>query len=264
VIRGAQRIEVVLNTGERRPARVVGDDFPFSDVAVLSVPAQGLRQVAFGSSAALRPGDFVAAVGGDRGLYGQGGAVTVGVVSATQRTLPRSGVNLEDLVQTDAAMNNGDSGGALINLAGEFVGLITSVVRTEGSDSLVQGVGFAQSSDSMRPVVAELIRTGRYPRARIGIERPDEQHIEITGEIAAQRRLPVANGALIVAPAPNSPAARAGIQPGDIVVGVNGAKIDFDFPMVNLLKQLPRGTRVELAVLRGGRAITIPVTPEDQ
>ncbi|MSQ37745.1 MAG: PDZ domain-containing protein [Chloroflexi bacterium] len=265
VIKGATKIEVVLANGDRRPARLVGDDSPFSDVAVLSVAPQGLRQVAFGASSALRPGDFVLAVGADRGLYGAGGAATMGIVSATNRILPRSGVNLEDLIQIDAAINSGDSGGALVNLNGEFVGMITSVIRDEGPErAVVFGVGFAQSSDSLRPVVAELIRSGRYPRPRIGIERPDEQHLEISPDLAAQRRLPVPNGALIVAPAPNSPTVRAGIQVNDIVIGVNGAKIDFDFPMVNLLKRLPRGARVDLAVLRAGRTITIAVQPDDQ
>ena len=265
VIRGATRIEVVLANGDRRPARLVGEDSPFSDVAVLAVAPQGLRQVAFGASAALRPGDIVLAIGADRGLYGAGGAATMGIISATDRILPRSGVNVEDLLQIDAAINSGDSGGALVNLSGEFVGMITSVIRDEGSErSAVVGVGFAQSSDSLRPVVAELIRAGRYPRPRIGIERPDEQHVEITADVANQRRLPVPNGALIVAPAPNSPAVRAGIVAGDIVLGVNGAKVDFDFPMVNLLKRLPRGSRVDLAVLRGGRTLTVSMTAEDQ
>lgn len=265
VLKGATQIEVILANGDRRPARLVGEDSPFSDLAVLAVAPQGLRQVAFGASNALRPGDFVLAIGADRGLYGTGGAATMGIVSATDRILPRNGMNLEDLIQIDAAINSGDSGGALVNLNGEFVGMITSVVRDEGSErSVVFGVGFAQSSDSLRPVVAELIRSGRYPRPRIGIERPDEHHLEITPDLAATRRLPVPNGALIVAPAPNSPATRAGMQPGDIVLGVNGAKIDFDFPMVNLLKRLPRGARVDLAVLRAGRTITVSIMPDDQ
>ena len=108
-----------------------------------------------------------------------------------------------------------------------------------------------------------MVAGGRFPRARIGIERPEEQHLEIDPDVAAQRKLPVQQGALVTTPAPGSPAARAGITAGDIVVGVNGQPVTYEVPMVNLLKHLPRGARVDLAVLRAGRTMTVPLTPEE-
>ncbi|MSQ36598.1 MAG: PDZ domain-containing protein [Dehalococcoidia bacterium] len=263
VVDGAATLSVVLATGEQRPAQLVGDDWPFTDLALLTVPPQGLRQIAFGTSADLRPGDLVLAVSGGSGAFGGGNAVAIGVVSGTDRALPRSGYTLEDLVQTDTAINSGDSGGALVNLRGEFVGLLTTVVRSTVTGVHVEGVAFAQSSDSLRPIVANLVRSGRHPRPRLGIERPDRQHLEVTPELAAERRLPVTAGALVTAPQPNSPAALAGVQAGDIVVGVNGAEVTLDEPFVNLLKRVPRGSRVELAVLRGGRVTIVPITPEE-
>lgn len=262
VVRGATELAVVLANGDQRPARLLTDDWPFSDVAVITVPPQGLRPVALGSSSTLRPGDFVLPITGGTGGFGPGNAVALGVVSGVGRSLVRPGVILEDLIQTDANINSGDSGGALVNLQGEVVGLITSVVRSGPGGLELTGIGFAQSADSIRPVVASAISGTRYPRARIGIEVPTTQHVEITPELAAERRLPVQAGALVVAPATNSPAVRAGIETGDVVVGVNGVAIDLDTPFVNLLKALPAGARPTLAILRAGRPQTVTVTPE--
>jgi S1-C subfamily serine protease len=263
VVGGAADVSVVLSTGEQRPARLIADDAPFSDLAVLQVDPKGLRQVAFGASDALKPGDMVIAITGGSGVFGQGNAVSTGVVSATNRTLPRSGVTFEDLIQTDAAVNSGDSGGALVNLDGEFVGLITTVVRDAGSGVVVEGVAFAQSSDSLRTIVSDIVRTGSHPRPRIGIEFPDQEHVEVTPDLAAQQGLPVGEGALVTAVAPGSPAANAGIQNGDIVVGVNGAPVTLDQPMVNLLKLLPPGVRVDLVILRNGQQLPISITPSE-
>lgn len=262
VIRGATSLAVVLANGDQRPARLLTDDWPFTDVAVITIPPQGLRAVALGSSSTLRPGDFVLPISGGTGGFGPGNTVALGVVSGVQRSIVRPGVILEDLIQTDANINNGDSGGALVNLQGELVGLITSIVRSGPGGLELTGLGFAQSADSIRPVIASAISGTRYPRARIGIEVPTTQHLEITPELAAQRRLPVEAGALVIAPAANSPAARAGIEAGDIVIGVNGVGIDLDTPFVNLLKALPAGARPSLAILRGGRPQTVTVTPE--
>lgn len=263
VVRGAARITVHLPNGEERPARLVADDSPFTDSALLQVAPQGLRAASLGASEALRAGDLVLAVSGGTGQFGAGNTTALGIVSATGRTLPRTGVTFEDLIQTDAAINSGDSGGALVNLRGEVIGLITTVIRTGPGGGEVRDVGFAQSSDSLRPVVAAMVASGRFPRARIGIERPEEQHIEIDPAVAAARKLPVQQGALVTAARPDSPAGKAGIVPGDIIVGVNGQPVTYEVPMVNLLKRLPRGARVDLAVLRAGRSVTIQVTPEE-
>ena len=259
VIEGAATISVLLDSGEQRPARLVADDSPFTDLAVLSIPAQGLRSIPFASSSALKAGDVVLAVRGS--TVGQGNTVAQGVVSGINRAWPREGFILEDLIQTDASVNQGDSGGALVNLDGELVGLLTTVVRQGPGGAPIQGVAFAQAGDALRPIVANIVRSGSHPRPRLGIERPGSQHLEINPELVAARRLPVEAGALVVAPAPDSPAARAGIEAGDIVLGMNGVQFTLDQPFVNILKRLPRGQRAELLVLRGGRQMVIPVTP---
>jgi len=260
VIEGAEQITVVLPTGEPRAATRLSDDAPFTDLAVLMVQPQGLRTAAFGDSAALRPGDAVLAI--TRGRLSDGAqTVSAGVVSALGRAWARNGVILEDLVQTDAAVNPGDSGGALINLDGEFVGLLTTVVRTDASGRAVQGVAFAQSSNSLRPVVERIVERGAYPRARPGIERPGSQHLEISPEFAVEQELPVPFGALVLAPAPGSPAQAAGVRPGDIIVAINGIAVNFDNPLPNLLKRLPFGADAELLVVREGRELQITVSP---
>ncbi len=261
VVGGATAISVFLSTGEQRPAQLIADDSPFTDLAMLRVDPQGLRQIAFGASDVLEPGDMVVAVAGGGGVFGRGNTANLGVVSANHRILPRNGVTFEDLIQTDAAVNSGDSGGALVNLDGEFVGLITTVVRDAGSGVAVEGVAFAQSSDSLRPIVANIVQQGVHPRPRIGIEYPGAQHIEVTPELAAEQGLGIDAGALVVEPAPGSPAADAGVLPGDIVVGVNGARVALEQPMVNLLKLLPAGVRVDLLILRDGRELPISIIP---
>src|SRR5690606_2065594 len=124
---GAATLSVVLATGEERPAQLVSDDSPFADLAVLQIAPAGLRVASFGDSGVLRPGDTVIAVRG--GAITPGNSVALGAVSGTGRVWARNNALLEDLVQTDAAINNGDSGGALVNLEGEVVGLLTTVVR---------------------------------------------------------------------------------------------------------------------------------------
>ena len=260
VIDGAERIRIVLATGEERPATALSDDAPFTDLAVLLVAPQGLRVVPFGDSTALQTGDTVLAIARGR-LRDAEQTVSAGVVSALRRNWARNGVILEDLVQTDAAVNPGDSGGALINLDGELVGLLTTVVRTDASGRTVQGVAFAQSSNSLRPVVEDIMLRGAHLRPRPGIERHGSQHLEISPEFAVAQGLPVPFGALVIAPAPGSPAEAAGVRPGDIVVAMNGVAVDLDNPLPNLLKRLTHGAGADFLIIRDGRQLRITVSP---
>jgi serine protease DegQ len=255
VVEGAEGIAVALATGEQRPARVVGDDSPFTDLAVLQVPALGLRSTKLVPSRDVHIGEPVVALGGSA-IAGQNSA-SFGIVSGVRRTWPRPSVTLEDLLQTDAAVNHGDSGGALMTRAG-IVGLLTTVVRETPNGLPIAGVSFAQSTDSLQPAIESIVRTGRFPRARLGIERLD-QHIEVTPAVAARGQLPVSQGALVTAVAPNSPAGSAGVLVGDIIVGLNGVQIDLDTPLVNLLKAVRPGTRVDLALVRAGQPTRISV-----
>jgi S1-C subfamily serine protease len=260
VIDGAQEIRIVLATGEQRPAITLSDDSPFTDLAVLLVPPNGLRTADFGNSAELRPGDTVLAIARGR-LSDAHETVTAGVVSGIGRTWARNGILLEDLVQTDASVNAGDSGGALINLDGEFVGLLTTVVRTDGSGRSVHGVSFAQSSNSLRPVFERIVEQGSYPRARLGIERPLHHHLEISPSLALDQDLPVKFGALIVNTEPGSPADSAGVRAGDIIVSVNGSTVDFNNPLPNLLKRLTVGADADLLLIRDGEEFLITISP---
>ncbi|HJM90223.1 MAG TPA: trypsin-like peptidase domain-containing protein [Dehalococcoidia bacterium] len=261
VIDGAQAITVILGTGEERPAVIAGHDSPFTDLAVLQIASQGLRSARFGDSDALVMGDVVAAVSGT--LLGTtfDPSVSTGVVSALGRSWPRNGVILEDLVQTNVAVNHGDSGGALIDVHGDVIGLLTTVVRSDPSGLAVQGVAFAQSANSLRMIVESIAARGSFLRPRPGIERPNLQHIEISPELAATEGLPVTFGALIIEPRAGSPAEAAGIRAGDIVVGMNGIAVDFDNPLPNLLKRLSPGATADFFVLRNGRELLIPVSP---
>ncbi len=257
IVQDAERVIVVLSTGERREALVVGSDAPYTDMAVLQVAPGGLRRAELGSARALRPGDPVAAIAG--GLISAENKVTTGVISALGVPWPRIGVVLEDLVQTDAAVNHGDSGGALVTAAGEVVGLLTTVVRLDPAARAMEGVAFAQSTDSLGPAIDSIIATGSFPRPRPGIEQPGRHHVEVTASLAQELALPVAAGALLTAVEPGSPAAAVGLAAGDIVVGVNGRAIDSSHPLVNLLKPLPAAGSAELLIVRDGREIVVTV-----
>ena len=259
VIDGAAELGVLLSTGERRPASVVSHDAPYSDLAVLRIPPAGLRSAALGDSSLLRHGDPVAVVAGAG--FAAGNSVKVGVVSGVGREWPRNGVVLEDLVQTDAPVNHGDSGGALVNADGEVVGLLTTVVRALPDGRSVEGVAFAQSSNSLRDIVGDIVLLGSYLRPRLGIEHPFRHHVELTPQRAAERGIPLSLGALVIAVEAGSAATAAGIRPGDIVVAVNGAAVDLERPFVNLVKELDPAATAELTVVRAGVRLSVPVIP---
>ncbi len=259
VIAGAEEITVVLSTGERRPAELIADDSPFRDLAILAIEPGGLRAAEVGDSDALLLGDRVVVIAG--GLVDFRNQVKVGVVSSTNVALPRTGLILDGLIQTDAAVNHGDSGGAMVDLDGRVVGLMTTVVRTQPSGQIVEGAAFAQRLDQMLPTIDAVRSTGVNPRGRLGFERPGVQHLALDAELASDIGAPVSQGAAIIDVVPGSPADEAGIVPGDIVVALAGQPIRSDSPLVNLLGAVPAGAQIELVVLREGIEQTIIVSP---
>jgi len=259
VIAGAARLTVVLSTGERRPATYVADDSPFNDMAVLRVQPSGLRTVSLGDSDALRPGDPLTVI--SSGLVTYENQVKAGVASAVHLDFPRPGVVLQDMVQTDAAVNHGDSGGALLNDRGEVVGLVTTVVRSNPNGEAVEGVGLAHSINSLRPVLDAVIATGASPRPRLGIERLGTHHVPVD-RTKLPANSPYADGVAIVAVDRGSPAETAGVRVGDVVTAVNGQPIESLAPFVNLLGVSPAGRDVQLTVFRDGRQRTVNVSPQ--
>ena len=258
VIFGAAELTVVLSTGERRAATYVADDSPFHDMAVLRVQGGGLRALPLGDSSALRPGDSISVV--SSGLVTFENQVKSGIISTSGLDFPRPGVVLQDMLQTDAAVNHGDSGGALLNDRGQVVGLVTTVVRQTPNGDTVEGVGLAHSINSLRPAIDAVLQTGANPRPRLGIERLNQHHVPIDRSKLPPNS-PYADGVAIVAVDRGSPAESAGIRIGDVITAVNGQPIEGLAPFVNLLGASPAGRDVQLSVFRDGRQRAVTVTP---
>ncbi|MDR7439103.1 MAG: trypsin-like peptidase domain-containing protein [Armatimonadota bacterium] len=246
VIANATQIRVKLLDGTELEGRVVGTD-PLSDLAVIKVNPQGRRLPAaeLGDSSRLRVGQLAIAIGNPFGL---GSTVTVGVISALNRQIsdPGSGVRLDNMIQTDAAINPGNSGGALVNSAGQVIGINTAIIAQ------AQGIGFAIPSSVARTVMEQLIRTGSVQRPFLGVATQD-----ITPEIASQYGLPVNYGALVVEVVPNSGAEAAGIRPLDIIVEINGRRIENGADLQAEILRHRVGDVVTVTVVRGGQRLQL-------
>jgi S1-C subfamily serine protease len=162
---------------------------------------------------------------------------------------------MEDLVQTDAAINHGNSGGALLNTRGELVGLNTTVIRSTEEGQVVEGVAFALSSNSVAPIVETIIDEGSYPRAFLGVT-----HGDLTPEMSMAGDLPVDHGALITSVSPGTPAEEAGLQAGDIIVRMGDWELDEEYPFINVLGRLKPGQVVAFVIYRDGARLTAEVT----
>jgi serine protease Do len=250
VVQAGSRIVVALPDGRLRLAREVRRD-PKSDLAVLTIDSQGLQQADWGDSEALETGDWVLAVGQPFGLTG---TVTAGIVSGKGRGLGES-TYYEDLIQTDAAINPGNSGGPLVNLRGEVVGINTAIKTISGGD---EGVGFAVPAARARRIAADLVEFGRVRRSVIGIRIG-----RLDPETAAQLGRP---GAVpITAVTPGSPAAGAGLRPGDVVVALGGRPVQGIGMLQAAIEIAPVGRPLALTILRDdGPPRDVPVTPVPQ
>jgi len=247
VVQAADEIAVALADGRQFDARLVGAD-PESDVALLKIEATDLPVITFGRADSLRVGDIVLAIGNP---FDVGQTVTMGIVSALGRS--NLGINtFENFIQTDAAINQGNSGGALVDTNGHLVGINTAIFsRTGGSI----GIGFAIPSTLVRQVMDQLIRSGKVTRGYFGVEPED-----LTPEIAELLKLTHADGVVLRGVQRTSPAGKAGLEPGDVIVTINGEKVLNSGGMLNQIAQLPPGSNATVRVLRSGRELDVPVT----
>jgi 2-alkenal reductase len=251
VIEGYRSLAVIFYDGSRRDATLIGAD-PLMDLAVVKVDGPVPGVATLGDSDALQPGETVIAIGSPLGDFRN--TVTVGVVSALNRSL---GANApEGLIQTDAAINSGNSGGPLINMRGEVVGINTLVVRGSGLGSApVEGLGFAVPSSIAKRVSEQLIANGKVVYPFLGV-----RFGTIDAMLALDNNLPVNAGALISAVEQGGPAARAGLRSGDIVTKVNGKPIGPGQSLRALLLEYKPGDVVTLDVVRNGEQLSLDVT----
>jgi Do/DeqQ family serine protease len=238
VVKDADDIKVTLHDGNDYDAKVVGVD-PKGDLAVIQLKGNfpALKPLTFGDSSGLRLGDVVLAIGDP---FGVGKSVTMGIVSAKGR----GGMGIEeyeDFIQTDAAINPGNSGGALVNLKGELVGINTAIASKSGGYA---GIGFAIPTNMARPIMEQLIKDGKVSRGYLGVSIATN-----SPTFAKENKLPAQHGAVIVDVDPKGPAARSGLQEGDVVVALNGTEVKTGDVLRNTIAMIKPGTTVDLQVV---------------
>jgi serine protease Do len=254
VVEGAKDLSVILSDGTKLPAQLISTDI-FSDLAVLKVSGKMPAVITFGNSDNLKSGETVIAIGSPLGEFRN--TVTVGVISATGRSLDTgNGYTMEDLLQTDAAINQGNSGGALINLNGELVGINSMIVRGgNGSTTVAEGLGFAIPSNTVKLIAERIITQGYFARPDLGVS-----YQAINPAIASRYNLPAQWGAYVTNVAAGSPAAQAGIQRGDIIVSIGNTAIDEQTSYINALFDYQPGEQVAVKLIRNGSEMTLSVT----
>jgi len=247
VVNGADKISVQLSDGREFTAKLVGHDEQ-TDIALLQlIDAKNLTQIKMADSDQLKVGDFTVAIGNPFGL---GQTATSGIVSA----LGRSGLNLEGLenfIQTDAAINRGNSGGALVNLNGELIGLNTAILASSGGNI---GIGFAIPSNMAMGLAQQLIQFGEVKRGQLGIKGT-----EMTADMAKAFKVDIQHGAFVNEVLPQSAAAKAGIKAGDIITSVDGKNVANFAELRVKIGTTPPGQEVKVGLLRDGKPVTVTV-----
>lgn len=244
VIANAVQITVTLRDGRQFDAEIIGSD-PDTDVAVIKIPPQSLTGIKLSNSDTLRVGDFVVAIGNPFGL---GQTVTSGIVSA----LGRSGLGIEgyeDFIQTDASINPGNSGGALVNLRGELIGINTAIISQSGGNV---GIGLAIPINLAMQVSRQLLDKGKVERGFVGIKTQD-----LTPDLAEAFGLGSQQGAVVVNVLQNSPASRADIRPGDIIVSINNKNVRNAQDVLNQIGLVPVGNKISFNMIREGKKVTV-------
>jgi S1-C subfamily serine protease len=255
VVAGSNSLTVELKDGTQYPGTIYGID-TLTDLAIVKIDAKGLTAAGLGDSDALRVGQLVVAIGSPLGTFSN--TVTSGIVSAKGRTITTDGSNLRNLIQTDAAINPGNSGGPLLDASAAVIGINTAIAR----DST--GIGFSIPINLAKPLMQQALAGQQLQRPYIGIRYED-----IDAQLAKDESLPVKVGALVSRDTdqngnppitPGSPAAAAGIEPGDIVTAIGQTKIDIEHPLDAVLAQSAPGDTVTLSILRDGQPTTVDVT----
>ncbi|ACT05914.1 protease Do [Dickeya chrysanthemi Ech1591] len=248
VVDNADKIQIRLNDGRKYDAKVIGKD-PRSDVALIQLKDfRNLTEIKMADSDQLRVGDYAVAIGNP---YGLGETATSGIISA----LGRSGLNIEnyeDFIQTDAAINRGNSGGALVNLNGELIGLNTAILAPGGGNI---GIGFAIPSNIVKNLINQIVEYGEVKRGELGI-----MGTELNSDIAKAMKVDAQRGAFVSQVQPNSAAAKAGIKAGDVVVSMNGKAIGSFSALRAQIGSLPVGSKLTLGLIRDGKPATVDVT----
>jgi S1-C subfamily serine protease len=251
VVHGATRIVVNLSSGRDYLAQLIGDD-PETDLAVIRIDAPQLIHVRLADSESLRVGQLAIAIGNPFGFQA---SVTAGVISALGRSMySQSGRLIDNIIQTDAALNPGNSGGPLVNSAGEVIGVNTAMIRP------AQGICFAIGSNTARLVAGWLIRDGRIRRSYIGVAG---QNVPLHRRVVRFYNLPLETGVLVVSVEKNSPAERAGLREGDLIVAFNGHMIGSVHDLHKILVGEQIGVSARLTAIRHTEKLDLPILPAE-
>ncbi len=250
VVDGADEIKVAMQDGREFNAKVIGRD-PKTDVAVIKIDSKDLPAVSMADSDKVEVGDVVLAIGNP---FGIGQTVTTGIVSATGRG-GAIGLDYEDFIQTDAAINPGNSGGALVDADGRLIGINTAILSRSGGN---QGIGFAIPVNLARDVMGDLIKDGRVTRGYLGVMIQD-----LTPSLAKEFKLKDAKGALVSDVTPRSPAEKAGLKSGDLVLEINGKKVTDSRHLKLEVARVSPGTTVPVKIQREGSVRTLEVTVKE-
>jgi serine protease Do len=248
VVDGADKVRVELTDKRTFDAKVVGTD-PSTDLAVLKIEASNLKTLPLGDSSKANVGDVVLAIGNPLNV---GQTVTMGIISAKGRATGAGTDSYEDFIQTDAPINHGNSGGALVNVNGELIG-INSQILTPSDGNI--GIGFAIPSNMARSVMDQLRTNGKVSRSQLGVKVQG-----IDADLAASLKLPDTRGAIISNVDPGSAAARAGLKQGDVIVGVNGEKLADNNELRNKIASTKPGSTVSIDIIRDGNPQTVHAT----